>query len=249
MEKCKYIIIDDDFPFHLTVKHHFRPYTDYEFVAAFLNPEDALKYVQENEIDLIFLDIKMPEMNGFQFIENLQKSVFIVILTGYQDQYAFEAHQYYDKDLVFFSNKAQFSYYLPKIISRFEKMYAEKEMLSRINQLSKNEINTFPETKKNRKVPLADVVYFTVIGHDIALKMKNGEEQIYRMTLHELMEMLPSNLFFQIRRNMIINIEHVTSFTDTTVCIDNQHFIISVRNRKKIVSALKARRDLLYKNY
>jgi DNA-binding LytR/AlgR family response regulator len=247
MEKYKYIIVDDELPSHLTVQHHFEDYPNYKCEAVFSNPEKALFFLKEHEIDLIFLDIEMPEMNGFQFLEALEKKIFVVILTGHEKKHGLEAHQYYDKDLVFFSNKAQFSYYLPKIIARFEKMYAEKEMLNRVHQLSKNEITTFPKKINNNTILLTDIVYITVIEHNIVLQMKNGEELIYRMSLLELLDILPSNIFFQIRRNIIVNIGYVTSFSNATVCINNQHFIISFRNRKQVVPALRMQRNFLHK--
>jgi len=248
MEKYKYIIIDDEYPSHLPIQHHIKAYSNYECVATYFNPEEALVFLQRNEIDLIFLDIEMPEMNGFQFLEALQKNIFVVILTAYEAQYGLEAHKYYDRDLIFFSNKAQFFYYLPKIITYFEKKHGEKEILNRVNQLSKNEINTFPKKINNRYILLEDIAYFTVIGHNIVLQMKYGEELIFRMSLRELLSFLPPNLFFRIKRNMVINIKYVTSFTDSTVCIERQHFIISKNNLEKIVPALQEQKNLLYKN-
>jgi DNA-binding LytR/AlgR family response regulator len=249
MERYKYIIIDDDFPTHLAVQHHFKAYPNYEFVAYFHNPGNALFYLKEHKIDLIFLDIQMREMSGFQFLEALEERHFVVILTAFEDKHCLQAHQYYDKDLVYFTNKAQFSHYLPKIIERFEKMHSEKKTLSRVKQLSKNEITTFPKMINKKPILLVDIVYITVVGHHIILKMMNNEELVFRMTLRELLSILPSNCFFQITRNTVININYVTSFTHSTVCIENKHFIISFRNRKKIVLAIKMQKDFLYQNY
>jgi len=248
MERYKYIIIDDEYPSHLPIQHQFIAYPNYQCVATFFNPEEALVFLQKNEIDLIFLDIEMPEMNGFQFLEALQKNIFVVILTAYDAQYSLEAHQHYDKNLVSYSNKAQFFYYLPKIIKRFETMYKEREVLDRLKQLAKNEIQTFPKMIKNKAIPLTDIVYITVYGHNTVLKMKNGEELIYRMSIKSVGSTLPPNLFFKIKRNTIINIMYVTSFTESTVCTENKHFIIATRNRKEVVRALKEQRELLYKN-
>ncbi|MCL1850211.1 MAG: LytTR family DNA-binding domain-containing protein [Bacteroidetes bacterium] len=248
MERYKYIIIDDEYPLHLTVQHHFNAFPNYECAATFLNPKQALLFLQTHKIDLIFLDIEMQEINGFQFLEDLQKKIFVVILTAYPNKYSLEAHNYYDKDLVFFTNKAQLSYYFSKIIKRFETMYADKETLNRVTQLSTNEITTFPHKINNQLILLADIKFIIVAGHHIILNMKDKEELVFRMTLRELILLLPPNNFFQIKRNMVINIGYVTSFTETTVCIENQHFIISYRNRQTIVQELKNKKDILYKN-
>jgi DNA-binding LytR/AlgR family response regulator len=173
----------------------------------------------------------------------------VAILTAYPEKYSLHAHHYIDKDLVFFANKAQFLYYLPKIIARFEKMHAEKEIVNRIHQLSKNEIRTFPKMINNASILLSDILFITVIGHNIVLKMNSGEEIIDRMTLRELIDFLPANTFLQIKRNTIINIIYVTAFTDTTVCLEDQHFRISTRRQKEIVQILKTEISKLYENY
>jgi len=248
MGKYKYIIVDDDHLAYLPLQYNLKNYSKYECKGIFFNPEHALIYLKENEIDLIFLDIEMPEMSGFQFLEALHKSIFVVFLTAYREKYSCEAHQYYDKDLVFFSNKAQFFYYLPKIITRFEKMYEEKMVLNRVYQLSKNEIRTFPIMINNKPILLADIVYFKIFGHNTLIKMKDGEEHILRMSFRELKNMVPSNIFYKIRRNIIINIDYVTSFTETTVCVESLHIIISTMNRKGVVPVLKEKKELLYNN-
>jgi two-component system LytT family response regulator len=238
MERYHYIIIDDDYPSHLSLNHHFKPYPKYKCLATFSNPEKALLYVQDNEIDLIFLDIEMPLMSGFQFLDALQKEVFVVILTAFENKYGLEAHHYYDKDLVFFSNKAQLSYYLPKIIARFEKMYKEKRDLNRMKLFAKNEILTFPKKIDEQSILLEDIIYIEIIGHHIILYMTNNDEIVFRMTARQLLSFLPSHIFFQIKRNLIINIEYVTAFTESTVCFGGQHHVISVRNRQIIIPKL-----------
>ena len=245
MERYTYIIVDDECQSHLTLRHHFKPYSNYTCVATFSNPEKALLFLHENEIDLIFLDIEMPEMNGFQFLEALQKNIFVVIFTAFENKYCLEAHNYYDKDLVFFSNKAQFSYYLPKIITRFERMFKDKKVVERVKQLSKNEIITFPKKIDKKTITLEDIVHIEVVGHNIILTTKNNKEFITRMTLRELFGFLPVQIFFQIKRNMIVNIWHVTAFTDSTVCVGGQHHVIAQKNRKEIIPILIAQKQVL----
>jgi len=249
MKNFKYIVIDDEYPSHLIVRHHFKAHLDYTCIATFFDPKMALSFLQEHEIDLIFLDIKMPGMDGFQFLEALKKNIFVVFFTAYPEEYSLNAHNYIDKNMVFFSNKAQFSHYLPRILAHFEKIHEEKEIINKINQLFNNEIYTFPKKINNKPILLADIVFITVIKHNIVLKMKNGEEIIDRLTLCELMSFLPSDIFLQIRRNTIINIISVTAFTDTTICLEDQHFRISTRRQKTVIQTLKKQMHELYGSY
>jgi len=247
MEKFKYIIIDDEQPTHIMVQYHFRGYQEYSFEASFYDPEMALIFLQENDVDLIFLDIRMPKMNGFQFLEKLNKEVFVVILTAYPDKYSLDAHNYIDKDLVFFSDKAQFPYYFSKILKRFEKMYEEKSMIDRIYQLSKNEIYTFPKTYHKESIPLKDILFFTIVEHNIVLQLKNGQEEICRMSLKQLMEILPAEGFLQIDRHIVINTMYITAYTSTTVCVEEYHFSISARRREEVLAFLQAQKEKLPK--
>jgi DNA-binding LytR/AlgR family response regulator len=247
MEKFKYIIIDDEPPAHITVRYHVKAYQNYSLIASFYNAKTALTFLQENDIDLIFLDIEMPEMNGFQFLEALNKNIFVVILTAYPDKYSLKTYDYwFDKDLVFFANKAQFSYYLPKIIARFEKMHEEKEVIDRVNQLSVNEVSTFPKVFRTESIPLKDILFFTIIGHNIVLKLKNEREEVCRMSLKELTSILPPDNFLRINRSVIVNTMYITAFTDATVCILEHHFRISTRRRKAVVANFHAMKQELY---
>ena len=250
MEKYKYVIIDDEYPSHWTVQQSFKRYPNYTCVGAFYNPEKALIFLQEHKVDLIFLDMEMQEMNGFEFLEALERKIFVVILTAYFEKHGLNAHQYYfNKDLVFFSNKAQFLYYFPKIIEKFEKMYLEKELIDRINQLSKNEILTFPKKANGETIPLTDIIYIEAIGHHVVLKMKRGDENIFRMSIKKLMGFLPADNFLLIKRNIIINVRYVTAFTESTVCLKDYHFSLSTRRREEAISVLNTYKKELYKDY
>jgi len=240
MEKYKYIIVDDEYTSHLTISHHFKQYKNFTCVATFYNPEEALIFLHKNEIDLIILDIEMPEMSGFQFLEALKQDVFVIILTAYAEKHSLVAHNYYDRNLFFFTNKSQLVYYFPKIISRFEQLYSEREKLNRINQLSKNEVYTFPKKINKQTINLTDIKIIEVIGHNIVLIMKDKEEHVFRMTFRELKYFLPKNIFFQIRRNIIINILYVTALNDITICLGEHHFQISTRKQKEIMLELQA---------
>jgi len=244
MEKYKYITIDDDYPAHFVLKHYFNDYPDYECVGTFHNPADALAFLQEHNVDLVLLDIEMQQMSGIQFLEALEKKIFVAFITAFSEKYSEETHKYYfDKHLVHFCNKTQLKYFFPKIIERFEKMYQEKKVLEKINRLCNNEVHTFPKTINGKSVLLFDILYIEIIGHYCVLKMKNNREHITRMTMGELTDCLPEQIFFKISRSKIINILHTTAFTETTVCIDGYFFNISRNLREKVIQALREHRE------
>jgi len=241
MDKYKCIIIDDEFPSQIAISKQLKKIPNITCIATFDNPVEALSFLQVNQIDLIFLDIEMPRMNGFQFLETLKQDIFVVLLTAYESKYGLEAHKYfYDENLIIFTNKAQVSFYLPKIIDKFERVHRERKIIHRISKLSKNETHTFPKKINNQTILFSDIRIIKVVGHYIALMMKNNEEHIFRMSLKELLIFLPEKLFFRIKRNTIINIIYVTALNETTVSLDNDHFIVSLKFNPEIISDLKS---------
>jgi len=247
MKKFTYTIIDDEFPSHLSVKHQLKKYSNYQCIGTFYESEKALTYLQDHDVDLIFLDIEMPNMNGFQFLEALKKNIFVVILTSYPEKYSLSAHNFYlDRDLLFYTNKAQFSYYLPKIVEHFERMYSEREAIDRIGLITKSEITTFPKKANKENIQLADILFITVIGHHLVLKMNDDKEFIFRMNLKELMSFLPASTFLLISRNTVVNIVKITSFSDTTISINEHHFFLSTPKQKRVIETLKTQLSKLY---
>ena len=83
--KIKCIIIDDE-PLAISViENHLKNFDNIEVIETFTNPLKAFGVLQQEKIDLVFLDINMPQMNGFTFIENLNIKPLIVITTAYRE--------------------------------------------------------------------------------------------------------------------------------------------------------------------
>ena len=90
--KIKCIIIDDE-PLAISViENHLKNFDDIEIVESFNNPLNAYRILEQEKIDLIFLDINMPKMTGFDFIENLSYKPLIVITTAYRE-YAVKSYE------------------------------------------------------------------------------------------------------------------------------------------------------------
>jgi DNA-binding LytR/AlgR family response regulator len=128
-------------------------------------------------------------------------------------------------------------------------MYAEKEVIDRVYQLAQNDIKFFPKKINNKSISLADIILIFVVGHNIILRINTKEEIVFRIPFCELIKILPGNIFFKIQRNTIINIGYVTAFTDTTVCIADQHFTISKKIQKEVIKALQMQKQILCNNY
>jgi CheY-like chemotaxis protein/predicted alpha/beta hydrolase family esterase len=95
--QLKCIIVDDDLMSRISLQRHCAQHKDLELLGVFENATSALDYLANNEVDLIWLDVEMPNINGFELLEKLTYIPF-VILTTIKTEYAFDAFQYQVSD-------------------------------------------------------------------------------------------------------------------------------------------------------
>ena len=91
-KKRTVVIVDDEAPAREVIKHYLRDFPSLEVVAECSNGFDAVKAIQRHRPDLLFLDVQMPKLNGFEMLELLEEPPVIVFSTAY-DQYALKAFE------------------------------------------------------------------------------------------------------------------------------------------------------------
>ena len=90
MYKC--LIIDDEVPARALISNHLSKLPDFEVVQSFGNAIEAFIFLQQNEIDLIFLDVQMPKMTGIELVKSLNKKPMIILTTAHRE-YAVEGFE------------------------------------------------------------------------------------------------------------------------------------------------------------
>lgn len=116
MIKC--IVVDDEQPARELITHHLSSIKEFALLASFDNALDGFNFLQNNEVDLFFLDIQMPKITGLQLIRSLKRSPKIILTTAYRE-HAVEAFEldvldYLVKPITqerFMKAIAKFSYY------------------------------------------------------------------------------------------------------------------------------------------
>lgn len=182
---------------------------------------DAIQTLQKDDkIDLLFLDIEMPEMNGIELLQSLQEktSDLQIILTTSQIEYAVEAFEYDVADYLVKPIKyPRFLKSIQKIQENFQKV--QETTLKENNGNALNSLFIKADGKIT-KVNLSDILYIESLADYVIVKTKENK-LIAHTTLKGLVETLaPSNKFYRIHRSYIINVEHVSSIEDSSVKID-----------------------------
>jgi two-component system LytT family response regulator len=211
-----------------------------EVIATFTDPAEALVFLQRQSPDCIFLDIEMPTMDGFQFLEKMpDKEVPVVITTAY-DQYAIQAIK---KEALDYLLKPIDSDDLEDTLSKLRKRRADQELeISTPQEIS---LQTAWQTQSQKKITInadgkllfledQDILYAQSDGNYSTLYLSDGRKIVLTKKLKEIELLLPGNVFFRIHNSYIINLNKVKEYlkTDGYVVLESNHKIPVSRKKK-----------------
>lgn len=197
------VIVEDEFPAREELKYFLTKHKEISLEKEFENPIDSLKYLQENKVDVVFLDINMPELDGMslgKILTKLNPNIKIIFITAYRD-YAAEA----------FEIKA-FDYLL--------KPYSEKRITEVLNNLTMIKDN-FPikEVEKINKVTVfldekmvvlsLDEIYYIEVAEKESLVYTQNEIYTSKLKISKWEEILPKNKFYRTHRAYIVNLDKI----------------------------------------
>jgi DNA-binding LytR/AlgR family response regulator len=224
--KC--LIVDDEPLARELMESYLQKIDELKLVKSCNNALEAFTILQEQPIDLVFLDIDMPQVTGIELLRSLKDKPRVILTTAYRE-YAFEA---YDLDVVDYMLK-------PISFERFLRGIGKIKQLKQYISSAREEHSqtSFEDAylylKENRqmvKVFLKDVVYIESLRDYVRVKMKEKEVITYQKISY-LEQKLPQNKFIRIHRSFIVAIDKITSFTPTSVTLEKVEIPIG-RNYK-----------------
>ena len=230
------IIIDDEATSRTIIGELCSSYKNLNVVEVFSNAIEAIKYLNQNKTDLIFLDIHMPDFNGFDFIRTLKDPPFIILTTA-DAEFAIQAFEYdCIVDYIVKPIKPErFKKSIQKVEGKLnEKVTAtttEKEKLQTVDDFYVN-IN-----KRLIKIDIQSIYLVEAKGDYIYLKTDNKNYTVHS-TLKKIEEKLPDHMFLKIHRSYIININKIIDIEDNSVLIEKDVVPVSRSNRPELMKRL-----------
>lgn len=228
--KINTIIIDDE-PFAIKViQKHLEKFKNFNIVSTFNNPIDAIDIIESENIDVIFLDINMPKMNGIEFIKNITLKSHVVITTAYRefaiDAYELDALDYLVKPIPF----NRFLKTVNKLTQRISN--------TNYNSSQKNDAYIFLKVdKKLVKVKYQDILYIESLKDYIKVSTTT-DNYIVHKSLTSISEELPNDLFLRIHRSYTISIDKINYVEGNSLTINNKRIPIGrkyLSNTKQII--------------
>lgn len=216
-----YIIIDDEPIARDGIQLMAKAFDQLNFCGSFGSPIAAAAFMKKNKVDLIFLDINMPEQNGLEFAESMESNVLIIFTTAYAqyavDSYALDAIDYLVKPI----QPKRFEKAVHKALSYFKLLISEEKTNS--VQSIEPEFMFVRSDRKFFKVVLKDILFIEGLKDYVIIHLKD-QKIITAMNIKTIGQQLPAADFHRISKSFIINIHQITSL-DTTFAYINEHEI------------------------
>ena len=217
-----------------------------EIVTACSSPKSGLLAIRQYNPDLVFLDVQMPWMNGFEMLEALGEINFAIIFTTAFDQFAAKAFRLSAVD------------YLLKPIDVNDLKDAVKKASERIQQETgtaniHNLLHNIKKPEMRQRVAFAgregyefveieNIIYANAEGAYTHVFLKDNRKLIISKTLSDIEEMLPAEMFQRIHHSTLVNLSHVTHFLKTDggyVILDNgDKLVVSKSKRDSVLERL-----------
>ncbi|MFV0143290.1 MULTISPECIES: LytR/AlgR family response regulator transcription factor [Empedobacter] len=222
MTKIKYIILDDEPLAVELLKKHASENENLIVSLATTEVFEAIDFLKNNKVDLIFTDIQMPELTGIQFMKILDHSQKFIVTTSYQD-YALESFNFHVFD------------YLLKPITKDRFDSSVKKYVDFFQTTSTKNLSTYLFVKadgKQVKINFSDLIYIEGLKDYIRIHTKT-EKILVLETMKSFEEKLP-NHFKRIHRSYIINLDFLTSIDGNSVYLNQKILPIGETYRKEM---------------
>tara|TARA_R110002049_G_scaffold37947_1_gene118611 strand:- start:178 stop:894 length:717 start_codon:yes stop_codon:yes gene_type:complete len=227
------LIVDDEAVARDIIANHLSKIDNIEVVSSCSNAIEAFNYINNHKIDLVFLDINMPEISGISFAKSINKNIKIIFTTAYRN-YAVEGFEL--KAVDYLLKPISFGRLLKAVNTYFE-IYAKPET----PVIEADASNDFMFVRSDRimiKIDFNDIVY--IESYSDYIKIHLTEKTIVtRETISAIEAKLPKENFIRIHRSYIIALSQIESFTNEQITISNKSLPISRSYKKEVLSKLE----------
>jgi DNA-binding LytR/AlgR family response regulator len=235
--KIRCLVIDDEPPALKLLASYISKIAGLEIVAQCKNAIEALDTLQKKQVDVIFLDIKMPNILGTQFLKNLSHPPKVIFVTAYRD-YAVDGFELDAVD------------YLVKPVS-FERFF---KAIAKLNRLMGHETTpTIAESKGihdgfvyikvekgMRKCFLNDILYVEGSKDYVKVFLVNGKMLLVRQSMSAMENLLSERLFLRVHRSFMVALGRITGYNGFSVQLDGKEIPIGRLYKQTVIEKLQA---------
>ena len=209
-----YLIIDDEHIAHDIIKGYCDMLSNYKLVQSCYDAVEALEYLRTNQVDLIFLDLNMPKLKGFDFLKTLQNLPKVIVTTAYKE-FALEG---FELNVIDYLLKPFSFERFVKAINKVETNKKQEKTVVKSSNKSQIESLFIKSNKKQIQVKLNEILFAEAVGNYCKIMLHDEEIQI-REKISDFINQLPQDLFFQVHKSFIISKTHIKSIEGNRIFI------------------------------
>jgi DNA-binding LytR/AlgR family response regulator len=236
-QSMKCIIVDDE-PLAIEIMESYVSKVDQlKLAGTFRNAVSAFTYLQQNTVDLIFLDIQMPRLSGIDFLKTLKNPPKVIFTTAFRD-YALDGFELEVADYLL--KPIPFDRFLKAVAKVLHQPAAANHAPLPKPETTDNYVY-FKVDKKMVRTKMADILYIESIKDYV--KVRTGEKEIVtQQKISYLEESLPKEQFLRIHRSFIINRDKIDAYSATDVEIGKHHVPIGRNYKNDVMKVLGSKK-------
>lgn len=229
----RYLIIDDEHIAHDIIQGYCDLLPNMQLAKNCYDALEAFEYLQKNKIDLIFLDLNMPVLKGFDFLKTLQHPPKVIVTTAYQE-YALEGYELNVADYLL--KPFSFERFLKAIDKALGNNAGQKNISSESNSTPKRIF--VQSNKKHIQLELENILYIEATGNYTKI-ITTTETVIIREKFSALLEQLPREGFVQVHKSFVVAPKHIKSLEGNIILISDYQIPIGKTYKLNVVQLLK----------
>lgn len=232
--KVKCIVVDDEPMAREIVCSFIAKVGNLELVATCKNASEAFEVLNKEQIDLLFLDINMPEISGLSLAKSIHHKTKVIFTTAYRE-YAVEGFNLQVVDYLL--KPISFDRFL-KAVQKYYDLHASKETTIIQNEVEeKNDFIFVRSDRKMVKIGFDDILYIESLSDYVKIYSKE-ETIVTRERISNIESKLPSRNFLRIHRSYIVSIQRISSYTNEYVELEKKAIPISRTYKENVLKKL-----------
>lgn len=227
----RYLIVDDEFMAHDIIKTYCDALPYMELSHQCYDAFEALEYLQQNKVDLIFLDINMPKLKGFDFLKTLSNPPQIIVTTAYSE-FAVES---YELDVADYLLKPFSFERLVKALNKINTPKSSKETKEEtVSELEQtNDYIYLYADKTHIRTAVAEILFIEAAGNYLKVHLKS-KSILVRHTLSEFLNKLPSTQFLQVHKSFVVAKHHIDRIEGNRLFIEKSMIPVGKSFKKQV---------------
>lgn len=234
--KTKCLVIDDEPLARDLMRSHLEKLENFEIVAECSDAMKALQALRDHPVDLMFMDIQMPQITGIEFLRTLKHPPKVIITTAYRE-YALDG---FELDVVDYLLKPiTFNRFLKAVNKYFQLTQEEKQNEVPPGQVAQSE-EAFIYVKENKKVIklyLNEILYVEGLSEYVQIYTKN-RKIITKTSMINMEEKLPPSNFMRIHKSFIVSLSKIKAFTANSIELPDKELPIGRSYKNSVLGAL-----------